>query len=139
VTPLALGLAMVLAAPAPKVPAKPAGPAHPLVGMWTVEAFTRASKPMPVGPATVEMTADRWIYRGRSEADSYLRVNSKKAEIDVWLPSTDNTPPPSSLGVYKLDGDTLTIHSTINGDRPAAVSDRPAADVYVMVLKRKKD
>ena len=137
-TPLTLGLALVLAAPAPKAAPKPAV-AHPLVGMWTVESYTRAGKPIIFGPATVEMTADRWIYRGMSEVDSYLRVDAKKAEFDVWIPTTDNTRPPTSLGVYKLDGESLTVHSTINGDRPAAVTDSPAGDVYVMVLKRKKD
>ena len=136
-TPLALGLALVLAAPAPKAGPTPATPAHPLLGTWTVETYTRAGKPMAVGPAAVEMTADRWIYRGRSECDSYLRVDAKTSAIDVWLPGSDNQPPPTARGVYVLAGDTLTVHSRLDGERPAGVSDPPAADVYVMVLKRK--
>jgi uncharacterized protein (TIGR03067 family) len=138
VTQLSLTLALVLAAPALKPGPKPVA-AHPLVGKWTVESYTRAGKPMMVGPATVEMTADRWIYRGTSEADSYLRVDPATAAVDVWLPSSDNTPPPTALGVYKLDGDTLTIHSTLDRVRPAEVTDSPTGNVYVMVLKRRKD
>jgi uncharacterized protein (TIGR03067 family) len=138
VTPVALGLALVFAAPAPKAGPKPAV-AHPLVGTWAVESYTRAGKPMMVGPAAVEMTADRWVYRGRNEAESYLAVGAEQNAIDVWLPGTDNEPPPTARGVYALVGDALTIHSRVNGERPAAVTATPAADVWVMVLKRKKD
>jgi uncharacterized protein (TIGR03067 family) len=138
VTPFTLALAIVVAAPALKPGPKPVA-AHPLVGKWTVESYTRAGKPMMVGPATVEMTADRWVYRGMSETDSYVRVDAAKTAIDVWLPSSDNSPPPTALGVYKLEGDTLTIHSTLDGRRPAEVTDSPTGNVYVMVLKRKKD
>lgn len=134
----ALVLALVAAAPAPK-PAPKAD--HPLVGQWAVESHVVSGKqlPMPGKPPRVTISADRWLWSGRNEADSCVSVDPKKdpPQIDVWVP-TQGDVPSVARGIYRLDGDTLTVCYTTSGDRPTAFASPPKSGVWLLTLKRIK-
>src|SRR5688572_32146612 len=122
-TVLLLGLAVGLGAPAAKDAPKDKGS---IVGDWVgVTAVTGGKdRPAPEGGVTFSFAADGKLSikeggRDRPAARTY-KVDPKKdpAEIDI-LP-LEGKDAPAALGIYKIDGDTLTL--CIGG---AAPSERP--------------
>ena len=131
-------LALIVAAPAPKDAPKPTAADLPLVGEWVVESHVASGKPLPrVGKAErVTITRDRWKVSKESEAESFLSLDTAKdpPQIDVWVPSQEEEV--RCRGIYKLDGDTLTVCYTLGKDRPTKFESAPKSGVYVMTLKR---
>lgn len=135
-------LALAIAAPAPKADPKPATDEHPLIGEWVVESEVVSGKPMNVSKrARVVLTSDRWKIKIEGDTESCLSINSKKdpPTIDVWVPSQGDEEASTCRGIYKLDGDTLTISYSLR-DRPTKFESPPKSGIYLMTLKRvKKD
>lgn len=133
-------LALTLAAPAPKAVSKPATDDHPLIGEWVVESEVSSGKPIAkVGkPARVTITSDRWKSKVVGEIECCLTVDSKKdpPQIDFWSPSQGDEKPLTAKGIYKLEGDTLTMYYRLNGERPTKLESLPKSHVYMMSLKR---
>lgn len=133
-------LAVALAAPGPKDPPK-AAPSG-LVGRWAIESSTLNGNPLPISDLVVTYTAD-----GKSES----RVGGKvvqtgtftfdpkrdPAEIDM----TDAAPLSVAWpGIYKLDGDTLTICVSAHQKRPTTFEPAAGSGLIRTVYKRvKKD
>jgi uncharacterized protein (TIGR03067 family) len=142
-TPLVLGLAVVVAAPAAKEPPKKDPPG--LVGKWTLESGTFAGMPLPkTDGMTITFTADGKYDTRAAGADAVVSGtythDPKKdpPELDVVEPAGPAAGM-TSPSIYKVEGDTLTICTSIKGDRPRTF-DAPAGSMRaLLVLKRVKD
>ena len=144
---LMLGLVLAVAAPAPKTEAKKE-PATP-VGSWVgVKAVAGGMElPVPDGGIEFTLTADGQLIvkegmRDKSETGSY-KLDAKKdpAEIDLVPPAGKNEP--TILGIYKLDGDTLTLCFSKGpkgmSERPKVFESPAGAEVIVITMTRKKE
>jgi uncharacterized protein (TIGR03067 family) len=138
-----LFLALTLAAPAKKdSDAKEAT----IVGEWAGEKAVAGGqeKPVPEGGITFVFTADGKLTvkegsREKPDAGSY-KLDPKKdpPEIDI-IPPADKKDPPVA-GIYKLDGDTLTLcfGRDKEGGRPTKFESPEGSNTIVMTLKRVK-
>jgi uncharacterized protein (TIGR03067 family) len=140
-----LVLALAVAAPLPKSPAKEA---PSVVGEWVVESSVTGDGVKPFAAGTrLTFTAD-----GRLLIEAGPRTTAQR-----WRYTTDPKRSPAELdaapgdaavadathrmvGVYKVDGDFLTIAGSWDNARPTAF-DAPAGSLgHVLTLKRvKKD
>src|SRR5688500_2702547 len=106
---LLIGLALIVAAPAKKDDPKKVAS---LEGEWTADRWVEGGREQ-VRPIWFKLGPDgkfavRAGDRKNPEEGSY-KADAKKdpAEIDI-LPPVGKTNPPT-LGIYKVDGDTLTL------------------------------
>ena len=133
-----LVLALALAAPAPKDGPRPAAADHPLVGEWVVESHVGNGKPFPRfgKPERITITRDCWTVSKESVSESCLTLDPKKdpPHIDVWVPTQEEEN--ICRGIYRLDGDTLTVCYTLGKDRPTKFESAPKSGLYLMTLKR---
>ncbi len=136
----AVCLALALAAPGPK-DAKKDPPS--IVGVWVIDSVSAGEGVARVQPpaATTIYTADgKFEYRttkGEKYRSGTYTVDPKKnpAEIDLTGEAAPGVVRP---GIYKLDGDSLTIGLGNPGVRPTAFEDAPGAAMYLYVYKRAK-
>ena len=117
---LLLGLAVAFGAPGSKdAPKKDPG----IVGEWIVESlFTKGKAAQtPADGTSFEFTAGgEWVLRrdqlGRKPFTRFFTQNIKvkPATLDIYLePPADNLElVPNLLGIFKIEGDTLTIVSS---------------------------
>jgi uncharacterized protein (TIGR03067 family) len=141
-TSLFIGLALGVVAPGPKDDPKKAAT---IVGKWAVEKMTVGGKDpgTPSGAIGLEFIADGTLL-SRLGTDnpksSTYKVDPKKdpAEIDIIAAAGVKRPP--SLGIYKLDGDTLTLcfDQEPGAARPKAFESPAGTIVMVWTLKRVK-
>ncbi|HVK08309.1 MAG TPA: TIGR03067 domain-containing protein [Gemmataceae bacterium] len=136
-------LAIAVGAPGPKAEAKKDPPT--VVGKWVPETGNVGGKPDTPPPGTTfEFTADGTFLmltegNARPEASSYT-TDAKKdpAEIDVAGPGPGGKKGPAILGIYKVDGDTLTLAMSKDGTRPTKFESPAGSRVMLMTLKRAK-
>jgi len=140
-TPLVLGLALTLAAPAPKKSDEP--PPAKLDGDWVVESF----EGLPQGaqpPGTITMHfADGKIHindpgrKGNAEEVGYsVEMTKKPATIDI---KPDKGPEKLVLGIIEVKGDTMRLCFSKEGaDRPTEFKVDMEKGIMVMHLKRVK-
>jgi uncharacterized protein (TIGR03067 family) len=144
---LLLGLSVVLGAPALKEdPKKDSG----IVGVWTLESSSIAGKAAKLAVTLrYEFTADgQWlIHRDGAAAKPVPRKykvdpKARPATFDVTYPQIGGAAAAVArdlLGIYKIEGDTLTICYTVGGgDRPTSFEPEEGARTAVLVLKRVK-
>jgi uncharacterized protein (TIGR03067 family) len=144
VSHLLLGLAMAVGAPQAKDPPKKD---DPLVGEWALESMTVAGRPVADRQKTVAFTKDGkhgTVVAGQAGpgglAGTYAHDPKKDpAELDVSGPA-GGAPGRTSPAIYKIEGDTLTICSSLFGRVRPTTFDAPAgSDRARMVYKRVKD
>ena len=142
-TTLIVGLALALAAPAPKTAGKEDSPS--VVGEWALESAVRGGmNDKPPDGAGITFTANgkalfREGRRDKVEEGTYT-VDPKKnpAEIDIIPPVKEKAP--TVLGIYKIEKDTLTLCMVLGGERPKSFEAPAGSEVMLMTLKRvKKD
>ena len=135
-----LGLAVVVAAPAPKdVPKKDA---PTVVGSWVAESVVVGGTPEKLEPGmTFTLTGDGkcLVKEGKDdkpEEMSYF-IDPKKdpGHFDLREPGMQGE---LMKGIYKLDGDTLIVCLTMKGDRPAAFTSPAGSETILVTLKRMK-
>ena len=144
-TTVLLGLALGLGAPALKD--KPTSPS--LEGEWEVEGVTTGGRPSKVAPGLrYTFTPDgKWLISrdGQALSPQHNRtvvVDAKPNPPTVDMVSNANAANSSRLlGIYKVEGDTLTICGTRGGaERPSSFDSPDGSAVTTYVLKRvKKD
>jgi uncharacterized protein (TIGR03067 family) len=141
---LLVGLALSLGAPAKDAPEKDKG----IVGEWVGEKATAGGKDRPVPPGGINFTftADgKFIVReGKREKpdEGTYKVDAKKnpAEIDI-LPPAEKAGRGVVKGIYKVDGDTLTLcfaRGKDDSERPTKFDSPEGSNVMLMTLKRAK-
>jgi uncharacterized protein (TIGR03067 family) len=139
-----IGLTVTVAAPAPKeAPKKEAT----IIGEWVGEKMVAGGqeRPAPKDGITFTFSADgkmtvKEAARGKSEDISY-KIDAKKdpREIDMMPPEKGNAGTfPSITGIYKIEGDTLTICFSVAGTRPTAFASPAGTMTMLMTLKRLK-
>jgi uncharacterized protein (TIGR03067 family) len=139
-----LGLAFVASAPAPKDQPKKIAD---IVGEWVVETMTLDGKhnSKPSFELVYNFTVDGdWLARRdgvqlkttprRIEVDS----KSKPSTVDVIYssPRPGAPAPPNMYGIYKIDGDTLTI--CFGPERPKDFGPPEDKGMLLMTFKRLK-
>jgi uncharacterized protein (TIGR03067 family) len=132
--------APVVAAPAIKNPA-PADP-PPVVGEWLAERFVVDVQTVDFFPGSLRytFTADgTWVevFAGkRKEGEYKTKAKAALSEIDLLRPPAGPTDTGFGPGIFKIDGDTLTICIPVDpGDRPASFD---ASANVLMTFKRVK-
>ena len=130
---LILGLAIIVAAPAPKEAKKLPSP---LVGDWTIESVIILGMPEPMDQTrnTIDFSADGTF--------TTLSGNAAKPYTSKFTHDPKANPPQIELekagakfpGIYKIEGDTLTICLTLEGERP----DKFVATAKTMLFTMKR-
>jgi|SoiMethySBSTD1v2_1073268.scaffolds.fasta_scaffold181022_2 uncharacterized protein (TIGR03067 family) len=135
---LFLGLSLVAGAPALKDP--PAKPPS-VEGEWTVVSSVAGGQSdgvMEKNPIDkIVITADKWIVvrGGRPSTGSDITLDPKQDPPHLDLGWSGKT---GTRGIYKLEGDSLIVCYTLNGERPTKIESPPNSNVRMMTLKRLK-
>jgi uncharacterized protein (TIGR03067 family) len=131
---LLVALALSVGAPATK-DAKTDPPS--LVGVWVAEKGTRDGddRAVAAGSLAIEFTADGKVsvQEGSKRAGPVeCRIDPKRspAEIDVQEMEM--------VGIYKVDGDTLTLCLGDGGKRPTEFASPAGSKALLLTLKRAK-
>ena len=119
------------------------GELEKLQGKWVMVSLMvsgKASPDMVAGQAmVVKGTKSTYVYRGKEGSTGSLRIDPGKnpAHYDVTY---ENGPAKGITlnGVYKLEGDVLTIHLPGDGNekRPADFTSRRGSGTLLLVFKR---
>jgi uncharacterized protein (TIGR03067 family) len=140
---LMLGAALAVGAPIPKDPPKKDPPS--LIGEWLADSAIQGGKPDPPPPgATITFTKEgKFIVKdGKDtshEADFTFDPKKDPAEIEI-SESGPGKGTKMMKGIYRIEGDTLLICITREGERPKTF-DSPVGSPNVLVTLRrpKKD
>jgi uncharacterized protein (TIGR03067 family) len=86
----------------------------------------------------VNVAGDRFSFSNNIRYTMKLAPTREPREIDlVGLPDDPNTKNAKFKGIYRLEGDTLTIHFALNaGERPTDFKGTAKSTPYVMVFQR---
>ena len=139
-TPVLLLLATTVAAPGGKDAEKAP---DALVGEWVAESLVKGGKPAKVqeGTGMTFAPGGKAVLAERGKGvDATYTTDPKKdpPHIDLMVPGPDGGKGKGLSGVYRLDGDTLTLCFGPEGDRPAGFDSPAGSKLMLMVLKRKK-
>jgi uncharacterized protein (TIGR03067 family) len=142
-TPALLALALVTAAPTTKdKDAKKEPPS--IVGEWVAEKAVLAGNPRPApdGGVTMEFKADGKVVikegtKGPIEATYTTDPKKEPAEFEM-TPPIKGPKNDSLIGIYKVEGDTLTLCLAPDGQRPAKFESSADVPTMLMTFKRAK-
>jgi len=142
-SPLFVALALVVVAPAPKDP--PKKDSNPLVGEWIGEKIEAAGMAVDVSTfgRSMEFKADgnlvtRNNWNAPEEAEYTINAKKDPPEIDI-TEATKIGKVERIFGIYKIEGDTLTLCVVVDAKRPvkfAATADVP--NQLLITLKRSR-
>ncbi|HEX3152580.1 MAG TPA: TIGR03067 domain-containing protein [Gemmataceae bacterium] len=138
---LLVGLALVVGAPAKKDPAPKDPPS--LMGEWLAESGIMGGKPENPPPGTtITFLADGKLKMneggGNGQENGSYKFDAKKdpAEIDISPEAAGKGP--TLAGIYKIEGDTLTICFAMGGDRPKKFESPAGSMLMLVTCKRAK-
>lgn len=112
----------------------------PLEGKWTIESLTRDGKADDgMKGATREHTGDKYTITPAKDSkamptEGTFTIDAEKKTIDM-KPTTGTFKGKTLLGVYRLDGDTLTV-AFHESDRPKAMESKEGSKVVLAVMKK---
>src|SRR5262249_16159847 len=143
-TSLMLSIAVFVAAPAAKEAPKKDPPS--ILGEWVPESGVHGGKNAPPPPgSTITFTKEGKCFvkeGGDAKPDSMsFTFDPKKdpSEIDISEPRA-GMGEKAIKGIYKIDGDTMLICLSIDGERPKAFASPAGSQSILITLKRvKKD
>jgi uncharacterized protein (TIGR03067 family) len=137
-------MAATVAAPAPKETPKKDLPG--IVGSWTLEKAEVGGMVLPLGAEgelSLTFAADGVVVatkrgQGKPENGRYTHDAKKSpAEIDITEPRA-GAKEMIVHGIYKIDGDTLTICMSPMGERPTKFESPADGQTIIMTFKRMK-
>src|SRR5688572_28821512 len=137
-TPL-LVVALAVAAPGLKDSPKkdPPGP----IGRWALQSGVVAGMPLPKTDLTISFTPDG-KYESKSDGEvkssGRFTADPKKQPAELDLTQPEQACPPVSPSIYRIEGDTLTICTSLGKDRPTSF-DKAGPNTVLFVFKRLKD
>lgn len=112
----------------------------PLEGKWTIESLTRDGKAdESMKGATREHKGDAYSIvplKDGKPTEGTFTIDAEKKTIDM-KPSSGNFKGKTLLGVYKLDGDTLTV-AFHESERPKGFESKEGSKVVLAVMKKAK-
>jgi len=134
-----VGLALVVAAPAPKETPKKDMPT--IVGVWNVESALKGGKLDNSPPGgTLELREDLTVVvkeNGKDITGTYTSDAKKDpGEIDINLEAGGMKL--TLKGIFKFEGDTLKICLNFMGDRPTKLESPDGALTVLLTLKQAK-
>lgn len=138
-----VGLAVLVAAPAPKdTPKKDPG----IVGEWIAQEMVAGGLKvsMPAGNFTFQFAPDgKLIVKEPTKAkpeESTYSVDAKKTPNEIDLIPLPQEKTPTMPGIFKIEGDTLTICFTPMGERPKSFESKAGTVTMLLTFNRvKKD
>ena len=140
-TPALLALAVAVAAPAAKDPPRKDPPT--IVGEWAGEKAEAGSMPLPVPPGgiTMEFAADgKVVIRegAKPPVTGEYTADPKKAPAEIDLTPSAKGKDITLVGIYKVEGDTLTLCLGVGGKRPNTFESPAGSQVILLTFKRAK-
>lgn len=114
----------------------------PLEGKWTIESVTKSGKPDDgMKGASREHVGDKYTITPAKGSPSpategTFTFDPEKKTIDM-KPASGNFKGKTLLGIYKLDGETLTMAFS-EKDRPKDFESKEGSGVVVAVMKKAK-
>jgi uncharacterized protein (TIGR03067 family) len=145
---LLVGLALTVAAPAPKETPKKEAPG--IVGSWSLEKMEFGGMPLPAGAAGQGDLALTFNQDGTVVATKGGKVepgpatyshDPKKSPAEFDLTEGRGGGKDMTIrGIYKIEGETLTLCMSPMGERPTKFESPAGGQTIMMVFKRfKKD
>lgn len=127
---LLTALALALGAPGPKDPPS-------LVGVWVAEKGTTDGddRAVAAGSLTVEFRADgkmNFQEQSKRVGPVEYRVDPKRSPAEIDVRDLE------MVGIYKLDGDTLTLCLGDGGKRPTEFASPAGSKTMLLTFKRAK-
>lgn len=140
-TAILIGVVLAVAAPGDKEAPKKEAPS--VVGEWDSEKAVQGGmeRPLPDGGIKITFTTDgKFLFKkgNNDEQTGSYKVDATKSpgEIDITPPNEDAP----HIGIFKSDGDTLTICLADKGstDRPTKFESPDGTKIMLITLKRAK-
>jgi uncharacterized protein (TIGR03067 family) len=138
---LMIGAALAIGAPIPKDPPKKDPPS--IIGEWLAESAIQGGKPdPPPAGATVTFTKEgKFVVKEgkdtRHEVDFTHDPKKDPGEIDISEDAAGKGTR-TMKGIYKIEGDTLLICLTRDGERPKTFESPAGSPNVLVTLKRPK-
>jgi uncharacterized protein (TIGR03067 family) len=140
---LLLGLSLVVGAPGLKDrPAKQ----DSIEGEWAIVSRIiggREDAKASGSSADFRITADRWVLLnpGGASNESELKLDSSAKPPTLTTSPLGGAPAAGGhlIGIYKLEGDMLTICYVFQGERPTKFESPAGTDTRLMTLKRVRE
>ncbi len=110
-----------------------------LEGNWEIVelGYVGAVKPYPKGLKIIPINTGKMAYTAATIYALRLAPTREPREVDLTVVSgSAKTKGKVYKGIYKLEGDTFTIHYALTGDRPKNFTDGAGTKVRVMKLQR---
>jgi len=128
--------------------AQDAGDLDKLQGSWRLIGLEAQGQKAPAGdvaknPITLTFTGDRYVekLRGETVEEGTIKLHPERSprQLDIRIGTGDDKGK-TQLGIYKLEGDTLTVAIAPPGstDRPAAFTTDAGSKFGVQVFRREK-
>lgn len=120
--------------------AVPAADKAPLEGKWVIESLTRDGKADDsLKGATRVHAGDKYTITPAKDSkgvatEGTFSIDADKKTIDM-KPSSGNFKGKTLQGIYKLDGDTLTV-AFAEAERPKGFESKEGSKVVVAVMKK---
>jgi uncharacterized protein (TIGR03067 family) len=131
-------LTVLLAGRVSQIQAQAAGDADKIQGSWTVSAGEKAGENAPaehLKGSRMTFSAGKFTCKfGDKDTEGTFKLDETTSPRQISMGHDGH----QMAGVYKLEGDKLTICVGHGDDRPTEFVSKPGAKVMLLVLKREK-